>query len=159
MTFLWIKCVRVNKIFTKMIRMNSIGFSFLYLWNDFMQHETFKIEIWNSNFKRPFKIRYQFLASFVLCKVSHCVKIDRVRSFSELTCIWIVYGEIPSIGNKRIPESLLEEVNHLFDDGLHLVERGTCILANVSGCINNFSLTHLHRQKIHIQMMQWLIGL
>ena len=142
-----------------MIRTNSIGFSFLCLRNDFMQHETFKIEIWNSNFKRPFKTRYQFLASSVLCNVSHCVKIDRVRSFSELTSIWIVYGEIPSIGNKWIPESVLEEVNHLFDDGLQLVEWGTCILANVSDCINNFSLTHLHRHNIHIYTMQWLIGL
>ena len=86
--------------------------------------------------------------------MSHCVKIDRVRSFSELTCIWIAYGQIPSTGNKWIPESVLEEVNHLSDDGLQLVEWGTCILANVSDCINNFSLTHLHRHNIHIYTIQ-----
>ena len=66
------------------------------------------------------------------------------------------------VRNKRIPESLLEEVNekisfmcknnnfifvdnsnisniHLFDDDLHLVESGRCILANnVIDRINNF---------------------
>ena len=66
------------------------------------------------------------------------------------------------VRNKRIPESLLEEVNekisfmcknnncifvdnsnisniHLCDDGLHLVESGRCILANnVMDRINNF---------------------
>ena len=78
------------------------------------------------------------------------------------------------VRNKRIPESLLEEVNekisfmcknnnfifvdnsnisniHLFDDGLHLVESGRCILANnVIDRINNFLLTHLHHPNIHI---------
>ena len=68
------------------------------------------------------------------------------------------------------PESLLEEVNekisfmcknnnfifvdnsnissiHLFDDGLHLVESGRCILANnVIDRINNFLLTHRHKK-------------
>ena len=81
------------------------------------------------------------------------------------------------VGNKRIPESLLEEVNekisfvcnknnfifvdnsnisniHLFDDGLHLVESGRCILANnVIDRINNFLLAHRHHPNIHIHTM------
>ena len=76
------------------------------------------------------------------------------------------------------PESLLEEVNekisfmcknnnfifvdnsnisniHLFDDGLHLVESGRCILANnVIDRINNFLLTHRHHPIIHIHTME-----
>ena len=76
------------------------------------------------------------------------------------------------------PESLLEEVNekisfmcknnnfifvdnsnisniHLFDDGLHLVESGRCILANnVIDRINNFLLTHRHHPNIHIHTME-----
>ena len=82
------------------------------------------------------------------------------------------------VRNKRIPESLLEEVNekisfmcknnnfifvdnsnisniHLFDDDLHLVESGRCILANnVTDRINNFLLTHLHHPDIHIRTME-----
>ena len=78
------------------------------------------------------------------------------------------------VRNKRIPESLLEEVNkkisflckknnnfifvdnsnvsniYLFDDGLHLMESGRCILENnVFGCINIFLLTDLHHPIIH----------
>ena len=80
--------------------------------------------------------------------------------------------------NKRIPESLLEEVNektsfmcknnnfilvdnsnisniHLSDDGLHLVESGRCILANnVIDRINNFLLAHRHHPNIHIHTME-----
>ena len=78
------------------------------------------------------------------------------------------------VRNKWIPESLLEEVNekicfvcknnncifvdnsnisNLFDDGLHLVESGRCILANnVIDRINNFLLTHLHHPNIHIRL-------
>ena len=82
------------------------------------------------------------------------------------------------VRNKMIPESLLEEVNekisfmcknnnfifvdnsnisniHLFDDGLHLVESGRCILANnVIDFINNFLLTHLHHPNIQIRTMK-----
>ena len=82
------------------------------------------------------------------------------------------------VRNKRIPESLLEEVNekisfmcknnnfifvdnsnissiHLFDDGLHLVESGRCILANnVIDRINNFLLAHRHHPNIHIHTME-----
>ena len=82
------------------------------------------------------------------------------------------------VRNKRIPESLLEEVNekisfmcknnsfifvdnsnisniHLFDDGLHLVELGRCILANnVIDRINNFLLEHRHHPNIHIHTME-----
>ena len=75
------------------------------------------------------------------------------------------------VRNKRIPESLLEEVNekisfmcknnsnisniHLFDDGLHLVELGRCILANnVIGCINNFLLKNRQHPNIHIHTME-----
>ena len=83
-----------------------------------------------------------------------------------------------NVRNKRIPKSVLEEVNkkisfmsennnfifannrnisnvQLFDDGRHLVESGRCILANnVIDCINNFLLTHLHHPNIHIHTMQ-----
>ena len=82
------------------------------------------------------------------------------------------------VRNKMIPESLLEEVNekisfmcknnnfifvdnsntsniHLFDDGLHLVESGRCILANnVIDRINNFLLAHRHHPNIHIHTMR-----
>ena len=82
------------------------------------------------------------------------------------------------VRNKRIPESLLEEVNekisfvcknnnfifvdnsnisniHLFDDGLHLVESDRCILANsVIDRINNFLLAHRHHSNIHIHTME-----
>ena len=82
------------------------------------------------------------------------------------------------VRNKSIPESLLEEVNekisfmcknnsfifvdnsnisniHLFDDGLHLVELGRCILANnVIDRINIFLLTHLHHPNMHIHTME-----
>ena len=82
------------------------------------------------------------------------------------------------VRNKRIPESLLEGVNekiyfmcknnnfifvdnsnisniHLFDDGLHLVELGRCILANnVINRINNFLLAHRHHPNIHIHTME-----
>ena len=78
---------------------------------------------------------------------------------------------------KRTPESVLEEVNkkipfmcknnnfifvdnsnisniHLFDDGLHLVKSGRCILGNnVIARINNFLLTHFHHPNIHIHTM------
>ena len=41
---------------------------------------------------------------------------------------------------------------HLFDDGLHLVELGRCILANnLIDCINNFLLTNLYHPNILIQ--------
>ena len=41
---------------------------------------------------------------------------------------------------------------HLFDDGLHLVELGRCILANnLIDCINNFLLTNLYNPNILIQ--------
>ena len=44
---------------------------------------------------------------------------------------------------------------HLFDEGLHLVESGRCILANnVIGCINNFLLKRRHHPNIHIHTMQ-----
>ena len=79
--------------------------------------------------------------------------------------------------NKRIPKSLLEEVNekisftcknnnlifvdnsnisniHLFDDGLHLLESGRFLANNVIGCINNFLLTHLHHPNIHIHTIE-----
>ena len=82
------------------------------------------------------------------------------------------------VRNKRIPESLLEEVNekisfmcknnnfifvdnsnissiHLFDDDFHLVESGRCILANnVIDRINSFLLTHRHHPIIHIHAME-----
>ena len=82
------------------------------------------------------------------------------------------------VRNKRIPESLLEEVNekicfkckdnnfifvdnsnisniHLFDDGLHLVESRRRILANnVIDRINNSLLTHRHHPNIHIHAME-----
>ena len=82
------------------------------------------------------------------------------------------------VRNKRIPESLLEEVNekisfmcknnsfifvdnsntsniHLFDDGLHLVESGRCILENnVIDRINNFLLAHSHHLNIHIHTVE-----
>ena len=81
------------------------------------------------------------------------------------------------VRNKRIPESLLEGVNekiyfmcknnnfifvdnsnisniYLSDDGLHLVELGSCILANdVFDGINNFLLTHRHHPRIHIHAL------
>ena len=42
----------------------------------------------------------------------------------------------------------------LYDDGLHLLELGRCILANnVSDRINNFLLTHLHH--LHRTYTQW----
>ena len=43
---------------------------------------------------------------------------------------------------------------HLFDDGLHLVESGRCILANVIDRINNFLLEHRHHPNIHIHTME-----
>ena len=44
---------------------------------------------------------------------------------------------------------------YLFDDGLHLVESGRCILANnVIDRINNFLLTHRHHPIIHIHTME-----
>ena len=44
---------------------------------------------------------------------------------------------------------------HLFDDRLHLVESGRCILANnVIDRINNVLLTHLHHPNIHIRTME-----
>ena len=44
---------------------------------------------------------------------------------------------------------------YLFDDGLHLVESGRCILANnVIDRINNFLLTHLHHPNIHIHTVE-----
>ena len=77
------------------------------------------------------------------------------------------------------PEPLLEEVNekisfmcqknnnfifvdnsnisniHLFDDGLHLLESGRCILANnITDRINNFLLTYLHHPHLHIHKME-----
>ena len=83
------------------------------------------------------------------------------------------------VRNKMIPESLLEEVNkkiffmckknnnfifvdnsnisniYLFDDGLHLVESGICILENNAiGCTNIFLVTHLHHPNIKIYTME-----
>ena len=82
------------------------------------------------------------------------------------------------VRNKRTPKSSLEEVNekisfmcknnnfifvdnsnifniYLFDDGLHLLESGRCILANnVIDRINSFLLTHLHHPNIHIHTME-----
>ena len=82
------------------------------------------------------------------------------------------------VRNKRIPESLLEEVNemtsfmcknnnfilvdnsnisniHLSDDGLHLVESGRCILANnVIDRINKCLLAHCHHPTIHIHTIE-----
>ena len=82
------------------------------------------------------------------------------------------------VRNKRIPESLLEELNekisfmcknnnftfvdnsniyniHLFDDGLHLVESGRSILANnVIDRINNFLLAQRHHSNIHTHAME-----
>ena len=83
------------------------------------------------------------------------------------------------VRNKMIPESLLEEVNkkiffmckknnnfifvdnsnisniYLFDDGLHLVESGRCILANnVIDRINKCLLGHRHHPNIHIHTME-----
>ena len=44
---------------------------------------------------------------------------------------------------------------YLFDDGLHLVESGRCILANnVIDRINNFLLAHRHHPNIHIHTME-----
>ena len=83
------------------------------------------------------------------------------------------------VRNKRIPESLLEEVNekmffmcknnnfilvdnsnvsniHLFDDGLHLAESGRYIIANNAiDRTNNFLLTQLHHPNMHIHTMEW----
>ena len=82
------------------------------------------------------------------------------------------------VRNKRIPESLLEEVNemtsfmcknnnfilvdnsnisniHLSDDGLHLVESGRCILANnVIDLINKCLLAHCHHPNINIHTIE-----
>ena len=82
------------------------------------------------------------------------------------------------VRNKRIPESLLEEVNekisfmcknnnfifvdnsnisniYLFDDALHLVESGRCILVNnVIDRINKFLIAHRHHPNIHIHTME-----
>ena len=82
------------------------------------------------------------------------------------------------VRNKRIPESLLEDVNEkisfmfknnnfifvnnsnisnirLFDDALHLVESGRCILENNAiGCTNIFLVTHLHHPNIKIYTME-----
>ena len=83
------------------------------------------------------------------------------------------------VWNKRIPELPLEEVNekisfmcknnnfifvdnsnissiHLFDDDLHLVESGRCILANnVIDQINNFLLAHAHHPNRHVHTIEW----
>lgn len=41
---------------------------------------------------------------------------------------------------------------HLFDDGLHLLEPGVCILANNFTCSLNYILqSHLHHLKIHFE--------
>ena len=82
------------------------------------------------------------------------------------------------VRNKRIPESLLEDVNEkisfmcknnnfifvnnsnisnirLFDDALHLVESGRCILTNnVIDRINDFLIAHRHHPNIHIHTME-----
>ena len=75
--------------------------------------------------------------------------------------------------NERVPNSLVDEANskivsmckhnsfeyinngnissiHLFDDGLHLLESGMCILANnFIGKLNYFFRTHLHHPNVH----------
>ena len=75
--------------------------------------------------------------------------------------------------NKRVPNSFVDEANskiismckhksfeynnngnissiHLFDDGLHLLESGMCILANnFIGKLNYFFRTHLHHPNVH----------
>ena len=39
---------------------------------------------------------------------------------------------------------------HLFDDGIHLLESGMCILANNYICrLNYFLQTHLHHPNVH----------
>ena len=82
------------------------------------------------------------------------------------------------VRSKSFPESFLEEANenisfmckndnfifaynnnisniHLFDDNLHLLESGRCILANnVINRVNNFLLTHLHHPNIDIHTME-----
>ena len=79
------------------------------------------------------------------------------------------------VQNKRIPESLLGEVNekiafmcknnnfifvnnsnisniYLFDDDLHLLESGRS--NNVIDCTNNFLLTDPHHPNIHIHITE-----
>ena len=75
--------------------------------------------------------------------------------------------------NKKVANSFVDEVNskiismcehntlgyinngnisniHLFDDGLHLLESGMCILANNFICrLNYFLWTHLHHPNVH----------
>ena len=75
--------------------------------------------------------------------------------------------------NKKVANSFVDEVNskiismcehntlgyinngnisniHLFDDGLHLLESGMCILANNFICrLNYFLRTHLHHPNVH----------
>ena len=75
--------------------------------------------------------------------------------------------------NKRVANSFVDEANskiismckhnsfeyinngnissiHLFDDGLHLLESGMCILANNFICkLNYFFRTHLHHPNVH----------
>ena len=106
--------------------------------------------------------------------------IENIRK-ADLKCMSHGVSRVfvsPIVRNKRIPESLLEEVNqkisfmckndtfifidnsnisniHLFDDGLRLVESGRCTLANnVIDPINGFLLAHLHHPNIHIHAMK-----
>ena len=75
--------------------------------------------------------------------------------------------------NKKVANSFVDEVNskiismceyntlgyinngnisniHLFDDNLHLLESGKCILANNFICrLNYFLRTHLHHPNVH----------
>ena len=78
--------------------------------------------------------------------------------------------------NKRVPNSFVDEANskiismgkhksfeyinngnissiHLFDDGLHLLESGMCILTNnFIGKLNYFFRTHLHHPNVHFKV-------
>ena len=95
---------------------------------------------------------------------------------SATKCISFGVGKVivsSIVYNKRVPISLVDEANskiismckhnsfeyvnngnissiHLFDDGLHLLESGMCILANnFIGKLNYFFRTHLHHPNVH----------
>ena len=60
-----------------------------------------------------------------------------------------VLGNISSIHFGNISFGNISSI-HLFDDGLHLLESGMCILANNFICkLNYFFWTHLHHPNIH----------
>ena len=92
-----------------------------------------------------------------------------MKSCGKMYVAWVSRDFVSAIvRNKRIPESILEEVTkkisfmcknnnfiladnssicniHLSDDDLHKVKSCRCILAdNVIDLFNNFLLTHLH---------------